>query len=243
MWGSRYRFAAGTCEAGGFYRILGGEGSSHGRLTPLCACVRRNEVERTINRLMGLRAVATRYDKRAYVFPGTVTAATIRLWLQARFAGDASVGAGIFHRRDARRQQRLRVLRDHAPSEPEDAYLVFVVWFFVIANVEEPIGTRGNYSHMLEQFDNIRRRAVIGVAAQVDERLAVHPPEVKQVRAVHLGDMKPKVIDDLSQTGPIVVISCGFSDRDPTVVLKHPVIVVRWPASQCRSQHDPPDTP
>ncbi len=34
---------------------------------------RRNEVERTINRLKSFRAVATRYDKRAYVFHGTVT--------------------------------------------------------------------------------------------------------------------------------------------------------------------------
>ncbi|MGW2786629.1 IS5 family transposase [Streptomyces populi] len=44
---------------------------------------RRNEVERTINRLKSFRAVATRYDKRAYVFHGTVTVAAIRLWLQA----------------------------------------------------------------------------------------------------------------------------------------------------------------
>ncbi|MFG3016795.1 IS5 family transposase [Streptomyces cinerochromogenes] len=43
---------------------------------------RRNEVERTINRLKNSRAVATRYDKRAYVFHGTVTAAVIRLWLR-----------------------------------------------------------------------------------------------------------------------------------------------------------------
>ncbi|WP_240800720.1 IS5 family transposase [Streptomyces sp. ICN441] len=40
---------------------------------------RRNEVERTINRLKNSRAVATRYDKRAYVFHGTVTAAAVRL--------------------------------------------------------------------------------------------------------------------------------------------------------------------
>ncbi|MFH8630891.1 IS5 family transposase [Streptomyces lydicus] len=44
---------------------------------------RRNEVERTINRLKNFRAVATRYDKRAYVFHGTVTAAAIRLWLRS----------------------------------------------------------------------------------------------------------------------------------------------------------------
>ncbi|MEH0399180.1 IS5 family transposase [Streptomyces sp. B21-088] len=42
---------------------------------------RRNQVERTINRLKTFRAVATRYDKRAYVFHGTVTVAAIRLWL------------------------------------------------------------------------------------------------------------------------------------------------------------------
>ncbi|XXZ51989.1 IS5 family transposase [Streptomyces cavourensis] len=43
---------------------------------------RRNEVERTINLLKSFRAVATRYDKRAYVFHGTVTVAAIRLWLR-----------------------------------------------------------------------------------------------------------------------------------------------------------------
>lgn len=48
---------------------------------------RRNEVERTINRLKNSRAVATRYDKRAHVFHGTVTAAAIRLWLRPRPAG------------------------------------------------------------------------------------------------------------------------------------------------------------
>ncbi|MGW3209196.1 IS5 family transposase [Streptomyces sp. NPDC001135] len=40
---------------------------------------RRNEVERTINALKGFRAVATRYDKRAFVFHGTLTLAAIRL--------------------------------------------------------------------------------------------------------------------------------------------------------------------
>lgn len=43
---------------------------------------RRNEVERTINALKSFRAVATRYDKRAYIFHGTVTVAAIRLWLR-----------------------------------------------------------------------------------------------------------------------------------------------------------------
>ncbi|MEU1596490.1 IS5 family transposase [Streptomyces sp. NPDC005708] len=43
---------------------------------------RRNEVERTINALKNFRAVATRFDKRAYVFHGTVTLASIRLWLR-----------------------------------------------------------------------------------------------------------------------------------------------------------------
>jgi transposase len=43
---------------------------------------RRNEVERTINQLQHSRAVATRYDKRAYVYHGTVTLASIRLRLR-----------------------------------------------------------------------------------------------------------------------------------------------------------------
>ncbi|CAM5251394.1 hypothetical protein GCM10010253_41030 [Streptomyces badius] len=43
---------------------------------------RRNEVERTVNRLKNSRAVATRYGKRAYLFHGTVTTAAVRLWLR-----------------------------------------------------------------------------------------------------------------------------------------------------------------
>lgn len=44
---------------------------------------RRNEVERTINGLKNFRAVATRFDKRAYIFHGTVTVASIRFWLRS----------------------------------------------------------------------------------------------------------------------------------------------------------------
>ncbi|MFD4416052.1 IS5 family transposase [Streptomyces sp. NPDC058476] len=59
-------------------------GSKGGRPTGFDSEIykRRNEVERTINRLKNARAVATRYDKRAYVFQGTVTVAAIRLWLR-----------------------------------------------------------------------------------------------------------------------------------------------------------------
>lgn len=42
----------------------------------------RNEVERLIHQLKHSRAVATRYDKRAYVFAGTVTASSILLWIR-----------------------------------------------------------------------------------------------------------------------------------------------------------------
>jgi transposase len=42
----------------------------------------RNVVERAINRLRLMRAVATRYDKRDFVYRGTVDVATIRIWLR-----------------------------------------------------------------------------------------------------------------------------------------------------------------
>lgn len=43
---------------------------------------RRNTVERAINKLKAFRAVATRYDKRDFVFRGTVDVASIRIWLR-----------------------------------------------------------------------------------------------------------------------------------------------------------------
>jgi transposase len=58
---------------------VGRPGGGHPRTRP----GHRNEVERTINALKNFRAVATRFDKRAYIFHGTVTVASIRLWLRA----------------------------------------------------------------------------------------------------------------------------------------------------------------
>lgn len=42
----------------------------------------RNVVERCINKLKAFRSVASRYDKRAYMFAGTVDVASIRVWLR-----------------------------------------------------------------------------------------------------------------------------------------------------------------
>jgi len=41
---------------------------------------KRNTIERAINKLKQFRAVATRYDKRGYVFLGT--AASVLIWLR-----------------------------------------------------------------------------------------------------------------------------------------------------------------
>ncbi|WP_406223090.1 IS5 family transposase [Streptomyces decoyicus] len=43
----------------------------------------RNTVEWAIGKLKQFRAVATRYDKRGYVYPGTVTAAALLIWLRS----------------------------------------------------------------------------------------------------------------------------------------------------------------
>ncbi|MFE7309628.1 IS5/IS1182 family transposase, partial [Streptomyces sp. NPDC057546] len=43
---------------------------------------KRSTVERAINRLEGFRAVATRYEKRAYIHLGTVTLAALAIRLR-----------------------------------------------------------------------------------------------------------------------------------------------------------------
>src|SRR4051794_9503776 len=42
----------------------------------------RNVVERTINKLRQTRADATRYDKREFIYLGTIDVASIRIWLR-----------------------------------------------------------------------------------------------------------------------------------------------------------------
>ena len=42
----------------------------------------RNTVERAVNKLRAHRAVGTRYDKRDYMYRGTVTVAAIWIWLR-----------------------------------------------------------------------------------------------------------------------------------------------------------------
>jgi hypothetical protein len=42
----------------------------------------RNSVERAVNKLRGHRAVATRYDKRDYLYRATLAVASIAIWLR-----------------------------------------------------------------------------------------------------------------------------------------------------------------
>ena len=42
----------------------------------------RTTVERCINKLKQFRAVATRYDKREYIYRGTIDVASIKIWLR-----------------------------------------------------------------------------------------------------------------------------------------------------------------
>jgi transposase len=42
----------------------------------------RNTVERTVNKLRGHRAVATRYDKRDYMYRATIAVASIAIWVR-----------------------------------------------------------------------------------------------------------------------------------------------------------------
>jgi transposase len=60
---------------------LGNKGGRPPKFDPE-AYKQRNAVERCINKHKQFRAVATRYDKRAYIFAGTVDVASIRIWLR-----------------------------------------------------------------------------------------------------------------------------------------------------------------
>lgn len=46
------------------------------------ACKQRNVVERAFCQLRQHRAVATRYDKRDFIWRGTIDVASIRIWLR-----------------------------------------------------------------------------------------------------------------------------------------------------------------
>jgi transposase len=59
-------------------------GSAGGRLPAFDAAryKERNTVERCFSKLRQFRAVATRYDKREFIYQGTVDLASIRIWLR-----------------------------------------------------------------------------------------------------------------------------------------------------------------
>jgi transposase len=59
-------------------------GSAGGRPPSFHAALykKRNAAERAIGKLRATRAVGTRYDKRDFIFKGTVDVASIRIWLR-----------------------------------------------------------------------------------------------------------------------------------------------------------------
>jgi len=59
------------------------------------ACRHRNTVERAFCRLRQHRAVATQYDKRDFIYRGTVDAATIRIRLRDLTGDDLRGGASL----------------------------------------------------------------------------------------------------------------------------------------------------
>ena len=67
----------------------------------------RNTVERAINRLRGYRAMATMYDKREFVYKGTIDVASIGIWLRKRANQDpgdtASAASSLWVRSDLAR--------------------------------------------------------------------------------------------------------------------------------------------
>jgi transposase len=80
----------------------------------------RNTVERAINKLREVRAVGTRYDKREFVFRGTIDVATIRIWLRDpvhQHSRDTSSQAVKYRRRGA--GQQVRGVRPMNPSGPK----------------------------------------------------------------------------------------------------------------------------
>jgi transposase len=55
---------------------------AHSSQFDTAAYTQRNVVERCINKLKLFRALATRYDKRNYIYLGTIDVATIKIWLR-----------------------------------------------------------------------------------------------------------------------------------------------------------------
>lgn len=88
-------------------------------------------------------------------------------------------------------KRRLRVLGGRDPGEPRYTYPVLMGRALVVTKVQKAVGAGRHLRDMLGQTDGIKRGAVRGMASQVGERLAVHPPEIKEggpaIRACEAG--------------------------------------------------------
>jgi DDE_Tnp_1-associated len=141
------------------------------------------------------------------------------------------IAPGVLKSRNHRRQQDVRVLGNLTASELEYAELVWVLIALVIPDVEETVGSGGDLADTFEGVEDggAPGTTVVGLAGQVQEGRAVHPPQIEQAVVAKLGEEFLDFRDLLAQARVIVIETSRLADGCPAVVLEHPPrLLARW---------------